>query len=259
MRLVQARHYHRGRISPIRLIVVHSMEWAEKGTTAEDCARMFATMTRAASAHVCVDNNSVVRSVKDTDTAWAAPGANADGLQMELAGFARQKRADWLDAYSKVMLERAASVAAAWCKLHKIPVKKLSKTELKAGKRGFTTHADVSAVYKRSDHHDPGTGFPWDVFLDMVRDALDGDDDGDDQVEFPAWKRPLSWPPTTKGDDVKVWQRQMRKRGWKVDVDGWYSEVDEGVCKAFQKEKRLKVTGAVDEATWRAAWTEPIT
>lgn len=259
MRTVQAKHYHRGRLSPIRLIVVHSMEWAEKGSTAEDCARMFATMSRPASAHVCVDNDSVVRCVADSDTAWAAPGANADGLQMELAGFARQKRADWLDTYSTALLKQAAAVAAGWAKLHKIPVRKLSQAQLRSGMKGFTTHADVSVVYKRSDHHDPGSGFPWDVFLDLVKDALSGEDDGDDEIEVPKWTRALSWPPTTKGDDVKVWQRQMRKRGWKLDVDGWYSDADEKTCKAFQREKGIPATGTVDKRTWDAAWTEPIT
>lgn len=259
MKTVTARWFHKGRISPIRLIVVHSMEWTETTTTAEDCARMFATMNRQASAHVCVDSNSAVRCVADKDTAWAAPGANADGLQMELAGFARQKRDDWLDNYGQDLLAQAAAVAAGWCRLHKIPVKLLSRAELKAGKKGFTSHADVSAVYKRSDHTDPGSGFPWDVFLNLVREHLAGEDEGNDELDIPAWKRDLSWPPTTKGDDVKVWQRRMRARGWNLDVDGWYSQVDEDVCKAFQREKGLKVTGTVDEKTWRAAWTEPIT
>lgn len=259
MKTVKARWFHAGRISPIRLVVMHSMEWTETSTTAEDCARMFATMTRQASAHVCVDNNSAVRCVADKDTAWAAPGANADGLQLELAGFARQTRAQWLDEYGQDLLAQAAAVAAGWCKLHKIPVKKLTRAELKAGKKGFTSHADVSAVYKRSDHSDPGTGFPWDVFLGLVREYLAGEDDGDDELEIPEIERRLTWPPTTKGDDVKVWQRQMRKRGWKLDVDGWYSEADEKVCTAFQREKGILATGSVDERTWRAAWTAPIT
>ncbi|MCK2214305.1 N-acetylmuramoyl-L-alanine amidase [Actinomadura sp. ATCC 31491] len=258
MKLVQARWYHRGRISPIRLIVVHSMEWVERPTTAEECAKMFATMNRQASAHACVDANSVVRCVRDQDTAWAAPGGNADGLQLELAGFARQTRAEWLDAYGKAMLGQAAGVIAGWARAHKIPVRRLTRAELRAGKRGITSHADISAVYRRSDHSDPGGNFPWDVLLDLVAGEL-GDAAGREEVEVPAWKRPLSWPPTTKGDDVKVWQRQMRKRGWRLDVDGWYSGADGEACMAFQEEKGLKATGVVDEATWRAAWTAPIT
>ncbi|MFF0867613.1 N-acetylmuramoyl-L-alanine amidase [Nonomuraea sp. NPDC003560] len=259
MKLVQARWYHQGRISPIRLIVVHSMEWVERPTTAEECAAMFARMNRQASAHACADSNSVVRCVRDQDTAWAAPGGNADGLQLELAGFARQTRAEWLDDYGQGLLGQAAGVIAGWCRAHKIPVKKLSRAELRAGKRGITSHADISAVYKRSDHSDPGTAFPWDVLLGRVRAELGGKDDGQADVDVPECKRRLSWPPTTKGDDVRTWQRQMRKRGWRLDVDGWYSGVDAEVCTAFQKEKGLLPTGVVDERTWRAAWTAPIT
>lgn len=259
MKQILARHFRAGRIAPIRLIVLHDMEFPERPSTAEDCARMFATMARQASAHVTVDNDSAVRCVADKDTAWAAPGANADGLQMELAGYARQSRADWLDTYGHALLKQAAVVAAGWCSLHKIPVKKLTRAELKAGKRGFTSHADVSAVYKRSDHTDPGPNFPWDVFLAYVRDAMTNPDDGTDHVDIPKWTRPLSWPPTTKGDDVKVWQRQMRKRGWDLEVDGWYSKNDQDICVAFQKEKGLTASGVVDKKTWDKSWTAPIT
>ncbi|GHH69382.1 hypothetical protein GCM10017673_19760 [Streptosporangium violaceochromogenes] len=73
---------------------------------------------------------------------------------------------------------------------------------------------------------------------------------------FPG--RILTYPPLMKGDDVRIWQRQMRKRGWNLDVDGLYGERSRQVCRDFQKEKRLPVTGAVDRATWEAAWREPV-
>ncbi len=169
MKSVQARHYHRGRTGKVRVVVVHDMEWPETATTAEDCARMFATMTRPASAHVCEDSNSAVRCVADADTAWAAPGCNHDGLQLEMAGFARQTREQWLDTYSLAMLGQAARVVAGWCKKYDIPIKHLSVAELKAGKKGIVGHVDVSKAYRRTDHHDPGPNFPWDHFLDLVR------------------------------------------------------------------------------------------
>lgn len=254
--MMQARHFHRGRIAPIRLIVAHSMEWQEKVSTAEDCARMFATMSRPASAHACVDVDSVVRCVKDSDTAWAAPGANADGLQLEMAGFARQARSQWLDAYSRGVLEQGAAVAAGWARLYKIPVRKLTRAELKAGRKGFTSHADVSAVYKRSDHGDPGRGFPWDRWLALIADRLDGDD-GDDEVVVPAFTVTLK--AGSAGDAVRVWQRRMRTRGWNVKVDGTFDAADATTARTFQIEKGLPASGTVDEATWRAAWTAPIT
>jgi hypothetical protein len=67
------------------------------------------------------------------------------------------------------MLERAASVAAQYCLKYEIPVRRLTNQELADGRtRGIASHAQVSEVFKKSDHTDPGTGFPWAFFLERV-------------------------------------------------------------------------------------------
>lgn len=174
MKAVPSPNFNKGRAAPVRVIVIHSTEAPEGPQTAENVAAYFAKSSTKASSHLVVDNNSEVRCVEDKDTAWCAPGANADGLQLELAGYARQTRKDWLDDYSSAMLQRTAVLVAEWCKKYEIPVVKLTQAELRAGKRGLTSHADVTAVYKRSDHTDPGASFPWDWFLAAVQEALDG-------------------------------------------------------------------------------------
>ena len=264
MKTVRARWFHKGRIAPIRLIVVHSMEWTERPTTAEDCAHMFKTMTRQASAHVCVDADSAIRCVDDRDTAWAAPGGNADGLQMELAGYARQTRAQWLDEYGRAMLKRAGQICANWSKQHGIPLRKLSRAELKAGRKGIVSHADISAVYKRSDHSDPGGSFPWDFLLEMAEDLGDPTKETaprPEGVKAPKWPgRYLSYSSgvPTAGHDVKTWQRQMRNRGWSIAVDGTYGPQSRGAAIVFQQEQKLQVDGIVGPATWKATWEAPI-
>ena len=76
----------------------------------------------------------------------------------------------------------------------------------------------------------------------------------------PPWPgRYLRYPPVVRGDDVRTWQSQMRRRGWRIDVDGAYGPQSRQVCLAFQREKRLAVDGIVGPETWRAAWTAPIT
>lgn len=75
----------------------------------------------------------------------------------------------------------------------------------------------------------------------------------------PAFKRILRQPPLMRGEDVETWQRRMRARGWRIEVDRWYGPASESVCRAFQKDKGLRVTGDVDRATWDAAWTAKIT
>jgi N-acetyl-anhydromuramyl-L-alanine amidase AmpD len=159
----------------VRLIVMHSMEFPEKGSTAEDCAKYFQDprdehgKPRPASAHLCIDNNSIVQSVLDNNIPAAAPGANSDGIHLELAGFAKQTEAEWLDDYGKDLLNNAADAAAQYCLKYDIPVKQLTNDELANGKtRGFVSHAQVSAVFKLSDHTDPGPGFPWQFFLTSV-------------------------------------------------------------------------------------------
>ncbi|GGL25628.1 peptidoglycan recognition protein family protein [Planomonospora parontospora] len=74
---------------------------------------------------------------------------------------------------------------------------------------------------------------------------------------FPG--RTLKYPPVMAGEDVRTWQQQMRKRGWAIEVDGLYGEQSRDVCRAFQEEKDLTATGAVDRLTWNATWQEPIT
>lgn len=169
--VVQARWYGQGPAErQPRVIVIHDMEAPEKGDTAENVARYFATLGEAtkASAHVCVDNNSAVRCVSDDDIAYAAPGANADGLQIELAGYGRQSAADWADDYSTAMLDIAAGIVAEWCERYAIPPTHLDNDELSSGARGIVGHFQVSAVYQRSDHTDPGVHFPWEHFLSRV-------------------------------------------------------------------------------------------
>ena len=45
----------------------------------------------------------------------------------------------------------------------------LVAADLVAGRRGITGHVEVSRAFKRSDHWDPGPGFPIESFLDDVR------------------------------------------------------------------------------------------
>ena len=64
------------------------------------------------------------------------------------------------------MLRRAAYRVAKWCWLYSIGPKWLSDRQLAGGTaRGLTTHKQVTEVFKRGTHWDPGPNFPRDVFL----------------------------------------------------------------------------------------------
>lgn len=154
----------------IRVVVIHDMEAPEKSTTAEAVASWWAGPNSSrSSAHINIDDDSAIRSVLDEDVAWHAPGANHDGLGIEIAGYARQSREEWLDAFSRKALDNAANVTAQYCLKYDLNVHHLSREELAAGHTGITSHRDVTAVYKKSTHTDPGPNFPWDYFMDRVR------------------------------------------------------------------------------------------
>lgn len=168
-----AKNYTKGpRKGKIRLIVIHSMESQEKPGTAKRVAAWFGGPTAPkSSAHVCVDSQHIVHVVDDSDIAWAAPGANSDGLHIEMAGVAAQTRAQWLDKYSEGVLDNAAKVAAEWCKKYSIPAIALTPAQVADGKtKGICGHRTVTKAFpKLGTHTDPGANFPWDVFIDKVK------------------------------------------------------------------------------------------
>ena len=156
----------------ITQIVIHTMESPEKPDTAESVARWFAGPTAPKSSiHVCVDSNSAVRCLPDTDTAWHSGvwAVNVRSLGVELAGTAKQSKQQWHDQYSTSELHQAAKVVAAWCKQYNIPVVHLSPAAVKAGKAGICGHNDVTKAFNVvGGHTDPGPNFPWPDFLQLV-------------------------------------------------------------------------------------------
>lgn len=124
---------------------------------------------REASAHFCIDNDSIVQCVDERLIAWHAPGANTTGIGVELSGYASQTTESWFDSYSLPMLKLAADYCAKACARWKIPVEYVDVDGLKRGEAGITTHDAVSKAFRKSDHYDPGKGFPMAQFIEMVR------------------------------------------------------------------------------------------
>jgi hypothetical protein len=185
----------------IDLLVAHSMEIDERSDTAEACAAFFARTTVKASAHECVDTNSRVTCVLDKDVAYAAPGANHNGLHLELAGRARQSRAEWLDDYGRRMLTGpAADWVAEKARAYDIPLEYVNAAGLRAGQRGVTTHNEVRLAFGRTDHTDPGAGFPMDVLLNAARSRLHPPAEEDD-VKFVDVHVKLD-PKTGRGEQI---------------------------------------------------------
>jgi peptidoglycan hydrolase-like protein with peptidoglycan-binding domain len=58
---------------------------------------------------------------------------------------------------------------------------------------------------------------------------------------------------------LQAWQARMAARGWKITADGLWGSQTEGVLRAFQDEKGLRVDGRLGPKSWAAAWTAEVT
>jgi len=168
----------------VRYVVIHYTAGSERSTSAEDGAVFDQNRDDGTSTHYFVDQNSIVQCVQTKNRGNAARHrGNRLGIQYELCGTV-QTRAQWLDAASLATLKLAAKQVARDCRKYDIPVRRLSVAQTRAawtdfpdGPKGIVGHVDCTRAYPEDggDHTDPGTEFPWDVFLDLVRAEMDGD------------------------------------------------------------------------------------
>lgn len=183
------------------LIVLHTMEAPERPQVAQDVAKYFDHVM--ADSHWCVDAATRVRVIPDGYASWTTPGVNHRSHNIEMAGYARQSRHEWADKYSLATLDNAALCAAEWVVKYNVPIRKLSRTNLRRGHKGHIGHVDATYVYRRSTHTDPGPYFPWKYFLSLVNSHR--------SVLVGGTPRPIGKPP-------------KKKKGW-IDVDGrWGGE-----------------------------------
>lgn len=174
---ILAKNYTKSNRAKVDWIVLHSTENPVGIGVARNVALWFAGVDAPqASAHYIVGPEKVFQCVIEHDVAWAAPGANATGIQIELVGQAH--KTDWTrdgdgpqDGLRVVV--RAAELVRAIAKRWDIPLERVDAAGLLAGARGITTHASVGAAFKKSTHVDPGgvgdVRWPWELFLRLIR------------------------------------------------------------------------------------------
>jgi hypothetical protein len=75
---------------------------------------------------------------------------------------------------------------------------------------------------------------------------------------FPGHELMLKSPPVS-GPAITTWLAQMKHRGWHLDSADTYDQRARDECRKFQSQKGIPVTGNVDQQTWAAAWTDPVT
>jgi hypothetical protein len=149
-------------LSEIKWIVWHD----EESGTARSAAMYFRSPKSGGSAHLCVDDNECYRCLANEDIPWGAPGANEQGFHIEQAGYAKWSAVIWKKHINT--LRRCAYKTALHCKQFGIPTVFLSAADLKAGKKGITTHREVSKAFG-GDHSDPGPFYPIPLVMWFVR------------------------------------------------------------------------------------------
>lgn len=75
------------------------------------------------------------------------------------------------------MLTLSAGLCAELLLKYDLPAEFLSPADLRAGKRGVTTHRNVSLAFGQSSHTDPGPNFPVDWYMARVREAMKNQED----------------------------------------------------------------------------------
>lgn len=174
---------HSGRNNhPIDHVVIHSAVMPCEPGRARQLAKMNIEGTGGGSWHYATDPDETIQCSWDSYVCWAAP-PNPHKIHIEMADFpgpvpgdpvgsARYKAARqawrWVKPNQIKMLHRTARLTAELCLAYDLPPRFRSAAALKAGKRGVTTHAEVSKAFKQSTHWDPGF-WPRYRFMFLVR------------------------------------------------------------------------------------------
>lgn len=119
--------------------------------------------------------------VPDERAAWTLLNGNPRSLNLEMCGFARWTRAQWLSEgwvdgvwNPRQMIRNAATWARRKCDKHGIPRRLLTPAEVGQGHSGIIDHARYTYGTGDGDHTDVGANFPWDVFFSDLNATASG-------------------------------------------------------------------------------------
>lgn len=160
---------------PIHRIVIHCTASTNDEGSARGTAKYFQMASATGSAHAITDANELVICALDTVICWhAPPNTHSVGIELECS-LANGGKGHWTLASHQKKMHHAAKWVAEKCKLHGIPIRKLTVAQLQANPNalGICGHVDVSLAFHQSTHTDPGPYFPWPQFLSYVQAEYD--------------------------------------------------------------------------------------
>ena len=206
-----------GRTTPLpkKVIIVHTTENAP-GTPSRNIID-YQVRTRSGSYHRLVDSTGKITMANTDDWQVWATGNKGNDIALHVSCVARaaMTREQWL-AQPK-MLEGVARVIAYWSRKYGIPLVKLSRAELGAGKHGVAGHLEAQ-VWGNTTHWDPGYHFPYDVVLKRAKEI-----NNPPKKEEPKPVPPITVPDTTapQVDRDQLIYEQLAGPGAPGTFPGW--------------------------------------
>lgn len=159
---IQAKGYTKGRIfreaKEVDWLVLHTAEGAKIEI---DLGNYFKGNDNGSSTAGIGQAGGYASYVNAADTCWAGPPLNQEAEHLEICGFAKWTRLEWLT--HPAMLQTVARWIAWRCTVRKIPIRFVSSPAV--GTSGVTGHVQINKIFRQSDHWDPGPNFPWDVVI----------------------------------------------------------------------------------------------
>jgi hypothetical protein len=199
-----------------RIIVIHSVESEDVDGLVWSLATGWLQHEKV-SVHGIAGPDEAIRMVPIDTIAWHCGNGNSISLGLEHTGRAAWTFDRWTEPHAFKALRNGARVVAEWSKALGIPLVWLSPDEVKAGKSGLASHDTMSKALGGSTHWDPGTGFPYAIYLKMCQQFA-----GDALVPDPTTPVPLT--PTEGGAEIEEDSMNVQL----VTIDGTIYVVDFG-------------------------------
>lgn len=124
------------------------------------------------SSHAGCDNNKTKTYIDPQYASWTLLNGNRKSVNMEICGWARWTRAEWLGP-QRGRLVQAANWARQMCDRFGIPKRHIGAEGVARNEAGIIGHVDYTNGARDGSHWDPGPGFPWDVFITLVNGGDD--------------------------------------------------------------------------------------